>query len=375
MSTKFSRRRTLRVTAFTALLVLGSLLFFNYSTRVGAQNGVGSGTRLLRTPTVSATQIGFAYANNIWVVPRDGGSALDQLNTGLLLEENRVVFDKMLWALEQIIPNNLELSARHLYDLNMKLQSDMADSLTQFFVARGLASIDHKEHQSLLKDAEALTDCSESALDYMYENLDTGLKSFAGALETFNAMDKPQKQELLIHTKKRLTHLKMQMRGNVRLCARFLEVRPKNGAPHLYFRKMYLEQLRCKYGTSLSNVDLVGARMKGADLVEAKLERVRFDYADLSNASFVNADLTKTRFRSVDLTNTRFMGAQFSDSSDFTHSNWWQADFENASESGRTLLSSKIEELNDEEIQEAHRSVREFLKDQSEAISNDDPAV
>ena len=32
-------------------------------------------TRLLRTPTVSATQIAFAYANNIWVVPRAGGSA------------------------------------------------------------------------------------------------------------------------------------------------------------------------------------------------------------------------------------------------------------------------------------------------------------
>jgi tricorn protease len=34
-----------------------------------------SGTRLLRTPTVSATNIAFAYANNIWVVGRAGGSA------------------------------------------------------------------------------------------------------------------------------------------------------------------------------------------------------------------------------------------------------------------------------------------------------------
>ncbi len=33
------------------------------------------GTRLLRTPTVSATQIAFAYAQNIWVVPRAGGVA------------------------------------------------------------------------------------------------------------------------------------------------------------------------------------------------------------------------------------------------------------------------------------------------------------
>src|SRR6185312_9117538 len=40
-----------------------------------AQNGHGGQTRLLRTPTVSSTQIGFAYANNIWVVPRTGGSA------------------------------------------------------------------------------------------------------------------------------------------------------------------------------------------------------------------------------------------------------------------------------------------------------------
>jgi tricorn protease len=34
-----------------------------------------SGTRLLRSPTVSASQIAFAYANNIWVVERAGGMA------------------------------------------------------------------------------------------------------------------------------------------------------------------------------------------------------------------------------------------------------------------------------------------------------------
>ena len=34
-----------------------------------------SQTRLLRSPTVSATHIAFAYANNIWVVERSGGLA------------------------------------------------------------------------------------------------------------------------------------------------------------------------------------------------------------------------------------------------------------------------------------------------------------
>ena len=34
-----------------------------------------SPTRLLRTPTVSASHIAFAYANNIWIVDRVGGVA------------------------------------------------------------------------------------------------------------------------------------------------------------------------------------------------------------------------------------------------------------------------------------------------------------
>ncbi len=51
--------------------------FLVFSAKTSAQNGHGAPTqtRLLRTPTVSATQIGFAYANNIWVVPRAGGGA------------------------------------------------------------------------------------------------------------------------------------------------------------------------------------------------------------------------------------------------------------------------------------------------------------
>ena len=35
----------------------------------------GDSTRLLRSPTVSATHIAFAYANNIWIVERAGGAA------------------------------------------------------------------------------------------------------------------------------------------------------------------------------------------------------------------------------------------------------------------------------------------------------------
>src|SRR6266487_4733099 len=65
-------------------------MVFRVPTSVGALLGVkiagpklfieahaqsSNGTRLLRSPTVSATQIAFAYAQNIWTVPRAGGSA------------------------------------------------------------------------------------------------------------------------------------------------------------------------------------------------------------------------------------------------------------------------------------------------------------
>src|SRR5262249_27901491 len=35
----------------------------------------GESTRLLRSPTISANQIAFAYANNIWTVDKSGGVA------------------------------------------------------------------------------------------------------------------------------------------------------------------------------------------------------------------------------------------------------------------------------------------------------------
>ena len=57
-----------------AALVGASLIFFiaDYAPLVRAQTG---GTRLLRQPTLSATQIAFAYGGDLWIVGRDGGVA------------------------------------------------------------------------------------------------------------------------------------------------------------------------------------------------------------------------------------------------------------------------------------------------------------
>src|SRR5262245_44328338 len=52
---------------------LGALMCIWFAPLAAAPDG--NGTRLLRSPTVSTTQIAFTYANNIWVVPRAGGLA------------------------------------------------------------------------------------------------------------------------------------------------------------------------------------------------------------------------------------------------------------------------------------------------------------
>jgi tricorn protease len=66
MSMPFSRRAAVRSVPWIAIPVFVAAL--------GASPN-GEQTRLLRSPTVSATQIAFAYANNIWAVERGGGLA------------------------------------------------------------------------------------------------------------------------------------------------------------------------------------------------------------------------------------------------------------------------------------------------------------
>src|SRR6476660_6206033 len=68
-----------RALTIAAVVLVGIFLCFSLAGtqvfRVAQAQTANSGTRLLRTPTVSATQIAFAYAQNIWVVPRAGGMA------------------------------------------------------------------------------------------------------------------------------------------------------------------------------------------------------------------------------------------------------------------------------------------------------------
>jgi tricorn protease len=57
-----------------ALIPIALLVFSTVSASVGLHAN-GTPTRLLRTPSISAAHVAFAYANNIWIVDRKGGDA------------------------------------------------------------------------------------------------------------------------------------------------------------------------------------------------------------------------------------------------------------------------------------------------------------
>ena len=68
-----SKRTSLAALRCAVFLLIIGFMFAEPASENATANG--GPTRLLRTPTVSATQIAFAYANNIWVVERAGGLA------------------------------------------------------------------------------------------------------------------------------------------------------------------------------------------------------------------------------------------------------------------------------------------------------------
>jgi tricorn protease len=57
------------------LFRLSLTLFVLFAIRPTVSSADSPATRLLRAPTISATHIAFAYANNIWIVERGGGNA------------------------------------------------------------------------------------------------------------------------------------------------------------------------------------------------------------------------------------------------------------------------------------------------------------
>jgi tricorn protease len=76
MRTTLSRRFALGTALFiTSLTAAATLTAREQISRSVDERATADATRMLRSPTISATHVAFVYANNIWVVERAGGNA------------------------------------------------------------------------------------------------------------------------------------------------------------------------------------------------------------------------------------------------------------------------------------------------------------
>src|SRR4051794_18074237 len=67
------------------------------------------GTRLLRSPTVSRDQVAFAYASDVWVVPRSGGTARRITSTLSVEAEPRFSPDGTQIAYSATVGGNMDV--------------------------------------------------------------------------------------------------------------------------------------------------------------------------------------------------------------------------------------------------------------------------
>ncbi len=100
------------VAARSGLIVFGILVLPGLSP-IGSLLSAQSGTRMLRSPSVSGNSIAFTYANNIWVVDRAGGNARRISSFQGTTQSPRLSRDGKLVAFSADYSGNTELG--HLY--------------------------------------------------------------------------------------------------------------------------------------------------------------------------------------------------------------------------------------------------------------------
>jgi Pentapeptide repeats (8 copies) len=292
------------------------------------------------------------------------GTVLDQLITGLLIEEHNVVVHGIVTGLKRVLPRDFKRSSDRLREANWRLQVELMTQLTDFFATKGLTKADEVKAEDW-KEATILTRVPEEGLkaildkfpdDFWNQSL---LRNKADKIEG-DAEKGPRTTD--IHN--RLTDVGRRLLQNIQLCAMLIEKRPKSATDPIAFDQMYLANISFSRGCNLRNTDFSNSLMPRAFLNEAKL-----------GGAILNWTLLEPAFCSgLDLTDTNLWGVRIDRSKPpFDYSNWWQADYEArfavdanhptpiVSEDLIDTMLMRYGELSSTQLKDAHRSVKTYI--------------
>ncbi|HYP02321.1 MAG TPA: pentapeptide repeat-containing protein [Pyrinomonadaceae bacterium] len=352
------------------------------------------------------------------------GTVLDQLTSGLLIEENSVVLISIRDALKRITVLIPHEAAKKLRDANLILQQNVALVLADFFVLGGSYNpntIDDK----LWDQMEALLGYERDAIKFITVQ-QSFINYFKAATQAFSNVGAERKQEYLISTQKALIILGARFRGNIEVLSYFFDrLYPESFmsnfrvAWELYgvlstggFLSRIMVMIRGMQGRvagkllidvlhdTLPNLNncfmpkaslrytksrivlLKAAHLNGADLSRGTFNGVRFDGSDLRQTNFSysrlqdNASLWDVKLQGANLSNSMLSGvclgkAEIDDKTNFDGTNWWKACFFLHNDANNYLdIKELFDEINNPSSRDVNKSGR-LQKDSEESLELD----
>lgn len=317
-------------------------------------------------------------------------TALDQLMTGLLLENSLVGIDSVKGAIEQLIPQSPAAATRKLYHINLRIQEDLGSLIAEFFVIRGCMNPPDTDPASQVKRDLELWEQLEHSTPYDHLVLrdfvsqsDSYRRRFQSYLRVFKTQSKGDVGQILSANQENLWVTSNRLRANVALfCAALARSPHEVGTGHNFDGSFLVGGGNELKSADLSGMNFCSSHLTGIWLFKANLEKTNFTFAylkgaDMSGGSLRGAYLYGARLHNAglsnaDMTEARIGGAIINDQTRFEDSNWWKANFYTigvTEQGGRPVDVSLIESLYERYGEavpsapdELHPSVHTFLK-------------
>lgn len=290
-------------------------------------------------------------------------TTLDQLLAGVALETSDVVLSSIEQAILHIIACNPSLSLQKCHVTNVFEQLDMTYRLADFFAAKGVTPENIPDE--MWRTVASATEYPESVLKALVDGrTDQFERAIISSPKAAKRIPKDRREgveaELVIELWQTATHLRtsgwvyaqslhqvrpIKLRGRTELAGPCLAGLSLDNMDfqHSCLRDANFGASRLN-GVKLGGADLSGALLKGAtllslderkvDLQHAKLVGAQLQGATLAGVQLQGANLLKAQlqgasFTGVNMDKAKIYGAETSDSTTFTTTNWWAADFNN----------------------------------------------
>ncbi|MBC7911288.1 MAG: pentapeptide repeat-containing protein [Pyrinomonadaceae bacterium] len=273
-------------------------------------------------------------------------TAVDQLMTGHLLENNPVAIESIKNALQQLVPlvpHDLSAITHDLHAANLSLQDQLASLIAEFFVISNCQeppkAWENEQDEELWEQLKSATGYEAHSLRKLVINSRSFNNRFGNYRLIIDAQTTGDRGQFLSDLYDSLKVVSGHLRANVPLfCTALSKLQPKDAPPpsslnSFYFERAFLVDGKIEREANLSHIGFMNANFSGMKLYDVNLANASLNSSTLSvlmeggslrNAWLMGAEFGGAWIRGVDMTDARLAEAKIPMG---LSSNWWQANF------------------------------------------------